>query len=128
MRVSREKVAMAAKPAVLVIDDDDDVRATLCVLLEQDGYQASAAASGEEALQQAGETRFDVVCCDLHLADGMDGYALAATLRSRLPEARFLALTGDASARLGELTGPGFAAVLVKPIDYNALLAAISSP
>ena len=115
--------------AILVIDDDADIRDVLCVLLEQDGYRSRGAGTAADALQCARVARFDVVCCDLHLAQEWEGYKLPATLRPWLPGARFLALTGDVSAAVvARAAQAGFAAVLVKPIDYGTLLAAIEAP
>lgn len=119
---------MAERGAILLIDDDADVRDALGTLLEQDGYRVSAAATPEQAMELAATACFDVVCCDLHLAQGGSGFEAAATLRQRLPNARFLALTGDASdgARV-RAAAAGFVALLMKPIDYATLVAAIES-
>lgn len=114
--------------AILVIDDDADVRDALGLLLEQDGYRVGAAATPEQAMELAAAAGFDVVCCDLHLAQGGSGFEAAAALRRRLPNARFLALTGDASdGAQVRAAAAGFAALLMKPIDYATLVAAFES-
>jgi CheY-like chemotaxis protein len=44
-----------------VVDDDEQIRLLLCLLLEQDGYSVHTAAGGEEALDEmmrGGLTRF----------------------------------------------------------------------
>src|SRR5574337_1634909 len=106
---------MAGQSAILVVDDDSDIRDALCMLLEQDGYRVSGAATPEEAMGLAVDARFDVVCCDLHLAQGGGGLEFAAALRERMPNARILALTGDTSDDAhARAAAAGFAAVLVK--------------
>src|SRR5689334_13488814 len=41
-----------ANPSILVVDDDEDLRTMLCVVLSAEGYRAVAAADGAEALQR----------------------------------------------------------------------------
>ena len=46
-------VSLPAKVAksVLIVDDDDDIRETITVVLEDEGYSVTSAANGEEALE-----------------------------------------------------------------------------
>ena len=48
---------MDTKPGVLVLDDDEDVRAILSELLDFHGFHAIGAGSGEEALAKLEEER-----------------------------------------------------------------------
>lgn len=64
----------------LVIDDDDDIRHTLWVLLEQQGWQVEEAPDGETALSRSGATQHDVVVLDYRMP-GMSGLEVAQRLR-----------------------------------------------
>jgi DNA-binding response OmpR family regulator len=65
---------------VLLIDDDANIRASLGMLLRQDGYAVSEACSGEEGLALFGERPIDIVLVDL-LLPGVDGFEVTRQLR-----------------------------------------------
>jgi DNA-binding response OmpR family regulator len=65
---------------VLVVDDDDDIRAVLAEVLRRAGLDVLLAASGREALRRAFESRPDAVILDLGLPD-LDGMEVLRRLR-----------------------------------------------
>jgi two-component system, OmpR family, KDP operon response regulator KdpE len=70
----------AHQPAVLIIDDEVQIRRLLRVTLEANGYRVLEAASGQEGLVEAAQGRPDVIVLDLGLAD-MDGTVVLKRLR-----------------------------------------------
>ena len=80
----------------LVVDDDDQWRQTLVRRFSRQGMTVTAAASGEEALEKAEQTRLDVAILDLNLP-GMNGIELLSLLRERQPELEALMLTAHSS-------------------------------
>ena len=74
------------KPTVLVVDDEVQIRRLLRVCLEANGYRVLEAATGQEGLVTAAQSRPEVVVLDLGLPD-MDGVAVLKRLRewSRVP-------------------------------------------
>lgn len=66
---------MAAKPKILVVDDEVDLRQTMRLLLEREGYQVRTAANGQEALEALAQETFSVMITDLRMP-GMSGEAL----------------------------------------------------
>lgn len=113
----------AAARNILVVDDNDDVRTSLCRLLALCGYRAVGASDAASALVAAQELDPRVVLIDIGLP-GMDGYELARQLRRAHPNGPHLvAITGYGQpsdrARSREA---GFVAHLVKPIDVDKLL------
>jgi CheY-like chemotaxis protein len=66
---------------VLVVDDDDDMRFILRLLLERSGYQVLDAANGVAALVTIKATRPDVLVTDLRMPM-MDGAELTQRVRS----------------------------------------------
>ena len=64
-----------AEGAVLVVDDDADMREMVQDLLEDRGHHVSTAASGSEALKRLGEADYQVVLSDLRMK-GMEGIAM----------------------------------------------------
>lgn len=66
--------------SVLIVDDDDGIRASLRMALEDQGYHVDEAADGESALERVRATSPDVVVLDLMLP-GMDGFECCRQLR-----------------------------------------------
>jgi CheY-like chemotaxis protein len=80
---------------VLVIDDDDAVRQSLCAILTARGYEALEAESGLSALEcllQFTES-IDAVILDLHMP-GMNGREVLAALRSIHPHMPVILASG----------------------------------
>ncbi len=70
---------------VLVVDDDNLIRARLCTLLRHANYDVAGAASGEEALRAIGAAQPHIVLTDWQMPD-LDGIALCRRVRSRCSE------------------------------------------
>ena len=86
--------------AILVIEDDPDLRDLLRLLLEGEGHGVTAAPNGPEALDMVahGGGRPGLVLADYNLPGGMNGLDAAARLRRALPGIPVVILTGDISA------------------------------
>jgi len=67
---------------VLVVDDEDNMRHMLKVLLEEEGYQVQCARDGEEALHNLENESFDFVLCDIRMPK-IDGPALLEQMKKR---------------------------------------------
>ena len=59
---------------ILVIDDEENMRHMLALLLEKEGYQVDNAADGKQGLDLASESFYDLILCDLKMPV-MDGMA-----------------------------------------------------
>ena len=115
------------KPAILVVDDEPGITATLAMILEASGYTVVTAATGGAALNAAAGVAFDAALVDFHLPDS-DGITLAREICKKLPRCRILLLTG--SIEISELQsarddGLEFD-VLQKPIAPQDLLKRLS--
>ncbi|HEX8983950.1 MAG TPA: sigma-54 dependent transcriptional regulator, partial [Bryobacteraceae bacterium] len=60
------------RPRILVVDDEPAIRQSLCGALEDEGYQAASAGSGESCLEELARQTYDLVLLDVWLP-GMDG-------------------------------------------------------
>lgn len=70
---------------ILYVEDNDDLRATITVLLQTDQREVSTCADAEEALAMVARERFDVVVTDVSLP-GMSGVDLARRLVGEDPQ------------------------------------------
>ncbi len=84
--------ARASRPAVLIVEDDENLRVALADNLEHEGIQVSTAASGREAETLLGTTHVDLVVLDIMLPDA-DGYTLCQRIRRDPRPPRLLMLT-----------------------------------
>lgn len=118
-------MSASAKPAVLVVEDDPNLRLTLEDNLEEEGYRVASAATVAEALSRVSEQPFDVVVLDLMLPDG-DGYSFCRRLRESGSVSRVLMLTARS---LEEDLVRGFEAgaddYVAKPYRLRELLARV---
>jgi signal transduction histidine kinase len=72
---------------LLVVEDDEDVRAALCDLLQRWGIDYRAAADAQEALEHLSSGQpFSLLITDQRLAGEMSGIDLIRAMRSRLPD------------------------------------------
>ena len=115
---------MSGRGAVMVVDDDDDIRETITLLLQGEGYTTLESRSGREALARlkaGGEVA--VILLDLRMPD-MSGPEVFRELKGDPALARIpvVVMSGDNAAR-AIASGIGADACLVKPIELGTLLA-----
>ena len=110
---------------ILVVDDDPSVRFLLRMIFESSGYDVTEAQNGVAALILIVDATPDLVVTDM-MMPVMDGGELIKRLKSEPRTARLpiLAVSGNPEAR--ESAGAADA-VMGKPFDRSALLAAVSS-
>lgn len=114
---------MTASQRVLVVDDNEDATAALCMLLQAMGHETAEAHDGPEALDVVRAFQPDLVLLDIGLPT-MDGYEVARRLRAvgTGKECKLVALTGWSQEEDREKTAEaGFTHHLVKPVDAETL-------
>jgi DNA-binding response OmpR family regulator len=80
-------------PRVLVVDDQKDVRAMICMVLRVNHFDIVEAPTAAAALQSFSDESFDVVLVDIFLDDS-NGLDLIASLRERVPDIAVVAVSG----------------------------------
>lgn len=112
---------------ILVVDDEEAIRAVFTTILEIHQYQVMTAANGAEALEiyQNQWRSIDVVLIDM-MMPGMDGTTLMPLLQRINPEVRAIAISGvDTQSTIDLTQSLGFCAFLSKPFDTPQLLKAL---
>lgn len=117
---------MKSKPHILVVDDEPNVLLTYRLILQQRGYEVSAALSSEEARQCLAERQVDLLLCDLSLEKQENGFDVIELGRQKNPKMPSVLLTGYATPEANERAEQLGIPVLFKPIDIKELLETIS--
>ncbi|HKR13916.1 MAG TPA: sigma-54 dependent transcriptional regulator [Pyrinomonadaceae bacterium] len=111
---------------ILVVDDEKSQREILEMILADEGYDITTAASGEAALKFAKDRRFDLALTDLKMT-GMDGIELLQHLLAYDSSIIVILLTAHGSIESAkEALRRGAFDYLEKPYDKDALLATIN--
>jgi two-component system, chemotaxis family, chemotaxis protein CheY len=112
---------------ILAVDDSPSMREMVRVSLTGAGFEVTAAANGEQALQIAREASFDLILLDVNMPL-MDGIAVIRALRahSQYRHTPILMLTTESSAdRKREGKSAGATGWIVKPFDPAQLIATV---
>lgn len=114
-------------PHVLVIDDDERLRALLGKFLSDQGFAVGLAADAAEARAQMSMLAFDLLVLD-RMMPGEDGLSFAKSLRSAGKSVPILMLTamGESEHRIDGLEG-GVDDYLTKPFEPRELVLRIQS-
>ena len=109
--------------AVLIIDDEVEIRESLQTLLELEGFAVETAATGEAGLQRIGEHPFDLILLDLTLP-GRNGMEILAEIRAHETGLPVIMITAFGTVENAVRAMQGGAANFVqKPWDNEKLLA-----
>jgi DNA-binding NtrC family response regulator len=114
---------------VLVIDDDDDVRRTICDTLLEQGFTVAEAENGEKGLAMISADRNktpEVVITDILMPE-KDGLGTIREIRKQNPHIKVIAISGSRSRYACDLdfltmaSKLGADAVLPKPLNCDEL-------
>ena len=117
---------------VLVMDDEEPVRQTVCLMLDELGLESLAAMDGEEAVRLyrehlGQEPPICLTILDLTVPGGKGGKEAAQEILTLDPDARIVVSSGySQDPIMANYRKHGFCAVLAKPFDLNELSAVLS--
>jgi len=114
-------------PKILLVEDDASLGYLLSEYLQLKGLLVRWAVNGKKAIEHLAEEGADLVVLDVMMPE-MDGFALAASLKSQHPDLPFIFLTAK-SLKVDVLKGFSLGAVdyLKKPIDEEELVVRIKA-
>ncbi len=116
---------MSSRSQLLIVDDDTAMREMLASLFGNRGYSVENATSAAEALERAGEQRFDVVLSDIRMP-GKTGIEMVCELRERLPETPVVLMTafGSIDSAVESMRAGAFD-YITKPFEPDAVVLTI---
>ena len=107
---------------ILIVDDEQGIRAALGQLLEFEGYDVRTAANAVDGLAEYAKFKPHLVFMDVKMA-GIDGLEALRTLREQDPSAVVVMISGHATIQTAvEATQRGAYDILEKPLDTDRIL------
>lgn len=82
------------RPRILFVDDEEDIRRTLPLLLEKYGFEVTAVGTVADAVTQIACLKFDALLADLNIHHESDGFIVISAMRHKQPKCRNFVLTG----------------------------------
>ena len=117
---------MAGKIRVLMVDDEEQFRATTSKILTRKGYETTMAGSGEEAIEILRKNPQDVVILDIKMP-GMDGHQTLEEIKKIDADIPVIMLTGHGALESAkESLKLGAVDYLSKPCEIDLLAAKIN--
>ncbi len=122
-----ENEAVSGKGRVLVMDDVEEIRRTVSMMLEHLGYSVECVSDGDEVIREYGAARsngkpFDCVIMDLTVPGKMGGMEAMSHLKKLDPDVRAIVSSGYSNDPvLSDYRSYGFRGVIVKPFRIEDL-------
>lgn len=111
--------------SILIVDDEENIRASLGEILKMAGYEVTTAASGKEAIEHIGKKDVKLMLVDISMP-GMSGEELINRLWFEEKRPSILAITALAPWQTAGLLALGIG-YLRKPIDTHLLLGTVKT-
>ena len=119
---------------ILVIDDEEDVRRVVEVMLKNAGYESVLAVDGNDALRQFQQQHFNLIICDVFMPD-KEGIATLQDLRRVDPVVPIVMMSGAAPTAhfwgathmdyLAMTEALGASRTIEKPFRYSQLISLV---
>jgi DNA-binding response OmpR family regulator len=116
---------MRADKRILIVDDDDAIRALLMTVLRRRGFSVDVARNGAEALERLRTCRYAVLLLDL-MMPLMSGYEVLAALEREADAQRPIVLVLTAGTEPRNLSPTLVAGSVRKPFDVELLVDTVS--
>jgi len=111
---------------ILIVDDDENIRKILSLILRQTGYLVDTAASGEEAIAKSDANFYNLALIDVRLPD-IEGTKLLTLMKETTPRMMKVILTGFPLLENAlQAINRGVDGYLAKPVNTSQLLKTVS--
>jgi len=116
------------RPRLLFVDDEENIRLTLPLLLEQHGFDVTTVDEVADALAQITAVSFDVLLADLNIHREGDGFLVLTAMRRAQPRCKNFILTGypalENAVRAIQYQVDDY---FIKPVDVEELVSKIKA-
>ncbi len=106
---------------ILVVDNEEDQRRLMSIILTEFGYAVKTVSSAEAALKGINSENYQLIITDL-IMPGMDGTELCERIKSIRPDVKVYAISGHVDLYDDNILEKfGFDGIIKKPVSMNAL-------
>ena len=106
---------------ILIVEDDQTVGKLLFQSVQKWGHNAELALTGEDALQQTLQNKYDLILLDVMLPDG-PSYEKIPELKASKPDVNIITMTGHNTPEMEQtVRGFGITYYMAKPINISEL-------
>lgn len=123
---------------ILIVDDQQDIRDVLQMILEAEGYEVQLADNGDDALRKQSSYQADLIITDIIMPE-KDGIFLIKNIREAYPETKIIAISGGGdpldyqpeaittTVYLSTASAEGADEILSKPFNREDILQAVAT-
>jgi CheY-like chemotaxis protein len=112
--------------SILIIEDEEGIRALLVQVLSLAGYHTTAVDNGSEGVSRFRQDGYDLVVTDVRMP-GMPGWDVAKAIKQCTPMTPVVAITGwEVETFAAQLNDAGVDRVVKKPFNVEDVLSAVS--
>ena len=125
--MQRACIRLDGMASILVVDDDESLRAVIRTILEEVGHRVDDCHSGATAIERHRSAAADLVVTDLVMPDG-DGLWLIREITQHFPRTKVIAISGGGrtAGLLDEALALGAHRILTKPFTAEALIESVN--
>lgn len=113
--------------SILVVDDEQEIRESLSLVLTEEGYLCDTADNGETAISMLESTNYDIIISDLKMPK-LDGLTLLKKVREIAPDSFVILITSYGSTESAvESLRNGAVDYILKPLDFEEVIARVKN-
>ena len=112
--------------SILIVEDDDDLRDLVQMMLELEGFEVQTAHHGRDALERVGESMPELILLDIKMPV-MDGWSFAVEFRARHGSSTPIVVMTAAEHAAARAQGIGAKGWISKPFAYDDFVKTVRS-
>lgn len=113
--------------SILIADDEQEIRESLALVLEEEGFQCTGAENGQQAIEHIKEHSFDIIITDLKMPKS-DGIEVLEAALQHASDALTIIITAHASVETAiQALRKGAADYILKPLDFDEVILRIEN-
>ncbi len=110
------------KGSILIADDEQEIRDSLSLILDEEGYKCETAEDGEAALQFIKKANFDILIADIKMPK-LDGMQLIEKTKNISPQTMTIIITAYATVETAiQALRSGSSDYILKPLDFDEVI------
>lgn len=113
--------------SILIADDESSIRESLTIVLEDEGYDCTAVADGDSAIEAIDAASYDIIITDLKMPY-TDGIGVLEHALQKSSESLTIIITAHATVETAiQALRKGAADYILKPLDFDEVLIRIDN-